>query len=149
MDTDYNLEQYKILTTMFDNEISRFWSRFNILFGIEIVGLIGIFNSLELLILNSFLFRSTLIFMIFFSSATCIIVIRGFMMHENILHILFKLEKKSKGKLQILNLSKSSSHIPIGFNQIIAIGITAIFILFWLSFLIFAEIKSYQFIISK
>ena len=119
MATNYILEQYKLLTSSFNDEITRFWSRFNILFGVEIIGLIGILNSLKILSSNIVLFRLTLILMLLYSISTFLIVWRGFMMHQNILKTLLKFEQKSEGKLEILRLSKSNSKIPIGFNKIL------------------------------
>lgn len=124
MAIDYIFEQYKLLTSSFNDEITRFWSRFNILFGVEIIGLIGILNSLKILSSNVVLFRLTLILMLLYSISTFLIVLRGFLMHQNILKTLLIFEQESEGKLEILKLSKSNSKIPIGFNQIIAISIS-------------------------
>lgn len=124
MAIDYIFEQYKLLTSSFNDEITRFWSRFNILFGVEIIGLIGILNSLKILSSNVVLFRLTLILMLLYSISTFLIVLRGFLMHQNILKTFLIFEQESEGKLEILKLSKSNSKTPIGFNQIIAISIS-------------------------
>ena len=85
--------------------------------------------------------------MLLYSTSTFLIVWRGFMMHQNILKILLIFEQKSEGKLEILKLSKSNSKIPIGFNQIIAISISCVFTIFWISLFLFYEINNYNVVI--
>lgn len=147
--TDYNFEQYKILTTSFNNEVTRFWSRFNILMGIQMGGFIGILASLKTLFLNVGLFRLALIFMTFYSVATMIIVLRGHIMHESMIKMILTMERESDGKLKILSLAGKVSKVPVGLNQIVGICISTGFSIAWIAFLIHSESIDYAFIFPK
>lgn len=147
--SDYTLELYKLITMSFDNEITRFWSRFNILMGTQMVGFVGVFASAKTLFLNPGLFRLALILMTFYSMATTAIVIRGYIMHETLLKMIIWIERESEGKIRILALSEEASKVPIGLNQIFAICISVVFSVGWIIFLIFAESRHYAFIIPE
>ena len=147
--TDYNFEQYKILTTYFNDEVTRFWSRFNILMGIQMGGFIGILASLKTLFLNVGLFRLALIFMTFYSVATTIIALRGHIMHESMIKMILMMERESDGKLKILSLARKVSKVPVGLNQIIGICISTGFSIAWIAFLIHSESIDYAFIFLK
>jgi len=144
-----DLEQYKILSTSFNDEITRFWSRFNILMGIQMGGLIGVLASAKVLVMNPGLFRLALILMMLYSIATTIIVVRGHIMHETILRMLGMMEQDSKGELRILKLARKASRVPVGLNQLVATGIACTFSAAWAVFLILAEIKNYGFTLPK
>ena len=143
---DYTLEQYKILCSSFNDEISRFWSRFNILIGIEMVGFVGTLTAAKVLIANPALFRLTLLYMCIYSIAVAAIVWRGFLMHQSILRVLLLFEQKSEGKLTILQESRNTSRVPIGLNQIIAIAVAILFALLWVCIIILAEVQDYRFV---
>jgi len=147
--SDYLLEQYKIIAHSYDQEVNRFWIRFNIFVGFQLGGLIGIFASSKLLIPNPFLFRIALITMIIISSAAALVVLRGFLMHQMILRVFVELEKKSKGELELLRLASQVSRIPIGLNQIVASTISVLLDLVWIVFLVYAECIKYHFVLPK
>jgi hypothetical protein len=121
--TEVYFEQYKILSTSFNDEITRFWSRFNILMGIQMGGFIGILASPKLLFMSPELFRLTLILMSMFSVSTTFIVFRGCMMHGAILRMLAMMEQDSKYELGLVRLAWEVSSISIGIKSRIPIGI--------------------------
>ena len=147
--TDYNFEQYKILTATFNDEVTRFWSRFNILMGIQMGGFIGILASLKTLFLNVGIFRLAIIFMIFYSVATALIVLRGYIMHESMIKMILKMERESDGQFKIMSLAGKVSKVPVGLNQIVGICISTGFSIAWIVFLIHSESISYAFIFLK
>jgi len=112
-------------------------------------GFIGILASLKILFLNVGLFRLALIFMTFYSVATAIIVLRGHIMHESMIKMILMMERESDGKLKILSLAGKASKVPVGFNQIIGICISAGFSIAWIAFLIHSEFIGYAFIFPK
>ncbi len=144
-----DLDQYKLLFASFNDEVSRFWSRFNILMGIQMGGFIGVLASLKTLVLNPSLFRLALILMMLYSISTTIIAVRGHIMHEALLRTLGMMEQESKGELRILNLARKASRVPIGLNQIVGIGIASVFSIAWFVFLCLAEINAYDFAVGK
>jgi hypothetical protein len=144
-----DLEQYKIISTSFNDEVTRFWSRFNILMGIQMGGFIGILASLKMLVSNPSLFRLALILMTLYSIATTLIVIRGHLMHETILRMLAMMEEDSEGELHILQFARKASRVPVGLNQLVGIGMSGVFSVAWICFLVLAEAKKYGFSILK
>lgn len=143
------MEQYKLLFSAFNDEASRFWSRFNILMGIQMGGFIGVLASMKTLVANPGLFRMSLILMTLYSVSTAVITARGHLMHEALLRALAMMEADSDGELQILGLARKSSRVPVGLNQMVGICIAAVFVIAWLLFLIMAEVVNYQFTLPK
>lgn len=143
------MEQYKLLFAAFNDEISRFWSRFNILVGIQMGGFIGVLASVRILVANPGLFRLSLALMTLYSFATAVITVRGHLMHEALLQALAMMEADSGGEIQLLGLARRSSRVPFGLNQIVGICIASIFFICWLSFLIMAEVINYGFAVPK
>ena len=126
------LDQYKLLFSAYNDEVSRFWSRFNILMGIQMGAFVGIVASIKSLVPNAGLFRLSLVLMTLYSFATTVITVRGHFMHEALLRALGVMEEDSKGELRILHLSRKASRIPVGFNQLIGICIALIFSVSWM-----------------
>jgi hypothetical protein len=143
------LEQYKSLFPCFNGEVSRFWSRFNILMGIQMGAFIGILASLKMLVANPSLFRLSLLLMTLYSFATAVIAIRGHLMHEAVLRTLSIMESNSDGELKLLALGRKSSGVPVGLNQNVGACIACIFIIVWLSLFIMAKIHKYQLMVAK
>ena len=146
MRQDYLLEQYKLMASSFNQEITRFWTRFHILVGFEIGGFIAILASSKVLILNPCLFRVALMAMTFLSLGAAVIVWRGFLMHQTLLRVMAELEKRSDGKLYTLRISGQVSSMPIGLNQIIAIVIATTLALCWIVLWVYAEFIGFGFV---
>ena len=142
---EYLLDQWKMLASTFNDEITRFWTRFHIMIGLEMGGLVGILASSDILEPNSALFRTALLFMNCFAVGSAAIVWRGFLMHQTLLKALALVEEESGGKLRLLELCGRVSRIPIGLNQVIAIVIASSFAILWLAFLVYGESVGYQF----
>jgi len=140
-----DLKQYELLVLTFNDEITRFWTRFNILMGLQMGGFVGVLASTGVLALNPSIFRLALTLMTLFSGSTLAVISRGHLMHESLLRALALLERESDGRFHILDTSRRASKIPIGLNQRFAIGIAAVFVLAWLCFLIWAEVNRYGF----
>jgi len=147
--TDSELEQYKILTSSYNDEVTRFWWRFNILMGVQMGGFIGILAAAKLLVLNPMLFRLAVVLMTLYSIATLLIVVRGHSMHEMLLRALATMEKESMGTLRILSLVNKLSKVAIGFNQVVAMCIAMCFTLTWCVLLVYAESKGYAFALER
>jgi hypothetical protein len=143
------LKQYELLALTFNDEITRFWTRFHILMGLQMGGFVGILASTGILALNPGLFRLALILMTLYSITTAAVVSRGHLMHETLLRALALLERESNGRFRMLSLCKQVSKVPIGLNQHLALVISGIFVLAWIAFLIWAEILQYAFAVPR
>jgi len=67
------LKQYELLVLTFNDEITRFWTRFNILMGLQMGGFVGILASTGVLTLNPSLFRLALLLMTLYSASTLLL----------------------------------------------------------------------------
>ncbi|TFH07782.1 MAG: hypothetical protein E4H08_08920 [Candidatus Atribacteria bacterium] len=142
------LKQYELLALTFNDEVTRFWARFNILMGLQMGGFVGILASTGILSLNPSLFRLALILMTLYSVSTLVVISRGHLMHEALLKGLALLEQESEGRFRMLSTCRRASKVPIGLNQQVAIVIAVVFVLAWISFLVWAEINRYAFSIA-
>ena len=139
------LKQYELLALTFNDEISRFWTRFNILMGFQMGAFVGTLASTGILAANPGLFRLALILMTLYSISTAAVISRGHLMHQTLLRALDLLERESKGRFRMLSLCRQTSKVPIGSNQQIAVVISVIFVLAWIAFLVLAEMNKYAF----
>ncbi len=139
------LKQYELLALTFNDEVTRFWTRFNILMGLQMGGFVGVLASTGILASNPGLFRLALILMTLYSVTTAEVISRGHLMHETLLRALALLERESDGRLRMLSLCRQVSRVPIGLNQHIAIVIAVVFVLAWVAFLVWAEMNKYGF----
>lgn len=138
------MEQYKLIMTMFDNEMNRYWLRYNLFLGFEIALFIGIVSSLKFLVLNSWLFCIVLAFVLAFSFGFFIIVLRGYSIQIVLQKVISEIEQNSNGKLIIFSSIKSKSRLPLYINGMISLILVFIILIFWIVFFLFIILNNYQ-----
>lgn len=103
-------EQYKLLWDAFNGEMQRFWTRFNILIGIEIVACYGILKLKQDINADNdngvIILGALLIVMIFFSISTCLIVHRAIGVYKIFYESLCYFESLKKGSLFLITLAE-------------------------------------------
>lgn len=140
-----DLVQYELLFSAFTEEVSRFWSRFNILVGIQMAGFVGVLAYMQNLAKMAAVLRLVLLMMILYSVSTTVITVRGHLMHQTLLKALQQLEGESDGALRLLKAVGGHARVPLGLNQLVAIFIACAFSLGWLVILLMAEKSGYSF----
>ena len=89
------LEQYKVLWDTFNQEMQRFWFRFNILIGLELVAFFGFSTKLAEFRQNLEIFLVGLLMLAFFSWITVAIVWRAIQVYELLASLLLRFEEKA------------------------------------------------------
>ena len=89
-------EQYKIVMTLYDNEVSRFYSRQNLHLGLQMAAFAGIFAGLDKLLQYSALFRIVILFLVFVGLITAMIATRGLTTQYLNMKVIFDIEKRSE-----------------------------------------------------
>jgi hypothetical protein len=127
------LKQYELLASLYDNEMSRFWVRFNIFVGMEFVGLIALIVNAEFLVANPGLMRALLLFCALFSGLVVLIVLRSISSARLLLTLLSRIEANSDDLAQLLSVTKRLDPLPQYINFLIALAIAALFSMLWWS----------------
>ena len=141
-----DIEQYKILMNMYDNEISRFYSRQNIYIGIQLASFAGMMAGLNTLVMVPSLFRISLIFLLTISVITALIALRGLTTHKLMRKIISDFEKDSNGNLRIMELAKKHTTLSLDVNFFLSLALSIGAVIFWIALFVFLEYRSYQII---
>lgn len=147
------LEQYKLAVTCLDSEITRFWTRFNILMGVQVGALVGVYASVPVLSANPMLFRILLILMVLFSASTAVINHRGSRFRQQLIGMVAAIESQSEGKLMLFTtasttLPKSRGSVSAGIQEV-AVWISIVSALAWVASLLWSEAMKYSFTIPE
>lgn len=102
--TEDLLEQYKLAVGSWNQEMQRFWFRFNILVGLELVALIGLVAKYEDIKKHPFIVGIFLVVMVVYSLLTLAIVRHGIKVYKNIVSVLTAIEERSDERLFLIQL---------------------------------------------
>lgn len=124
-------DQYLALLQIYDNEQSRFWTRFNIFIGFQTALIIGILSANKFLFSNPFILEKVVFIGLILSLLGILVNVRSISINNEILKTLFVLEKLSNGELIVLKTYRTISNIPLYINGIITLVIDIIILMFW------------------
>lgn len=141
-------KQYELAINVHQNETGRFWTRMNIFFGIQFVGIIGILSNLKILLANPDIFRYLMIFCCVLSSLVVIIAVRGISSANMLLKMIEDIENQSKELIPMVGRIREHNKLPQFVNFIVAAVITFLFSILWWSTLIYLESKCYSLFIQ-
>jgi len=99
-------EHYKLVFEAFNGEMNRFWLRFNVLTGLEVVAFYAFLKLDPLLTKEPLVFRFMLLFMVFFSILVFLIVWRAQDVYKILALLLVEIEEESEGKYFLISASK-------------------------------------------
>jgi hypothetical protein len=143
------MEQYKLLLDQYDNEMNRYWTRFNVGLGFQIALLLVFINGLSVLSANPHLFRLLLFLANVFSWGFLVVVFRGLNVQSALLHAIRSLEEESKGELKLLTLVEKGTRLPLVVNQIVATIQALVLSLFWIVVYVILESSGYSVVIPR
>ncbi|HDY67336.1 hypothetical protein LCGC14_3101640 [marine sediment metagenome] len=142
-DKDCLLEQYKILMGLYDTEVTRFWTRFNLFLGFQIALAAGIFSGSKFFAENTPIFRLTMIAILVISFSSAVIHLRGHIRQRHLLKAISVIESNSKGVLILLATYRSITNESPSGNSFIASIVGVCMTMFWLVLFIYLEICGY------
>lgn len=132
------LKQYELLAGIYDSEMSRFWTRFNIFVGMEFAGLIALIINPEFVVANSEILFSVLLFCSLFSLLVVLTVIRSISSARLFPKLFARIEAERAELAEFMALVKKLDPLPQYVNFVIALVIAALFsLLWWCAFIIY------------
>ena len=143
------LEQYKVLLTMYNSEMNRFWTRFNIFLGLQVAIFIAMLSSSKFLVSNPSIFRFGTICVVILSLAGSLINLRGYGVQRMFINAIGKLEDESKGTLVLLKTFRRVSNVSLVVNGFIAVAVGFLMTAIWVFLLIYFETIGYTFVITN
>ena len=137
-------EQYKIIMTLYDNEVSRFYSRQSLHLGLQMAAFAGIAAGLDKLLQYSTLFRFVMFFLVFVGFITAMIATRGLTTQYLTMKIILDIENRSNGEWDILTLARKHARAPLYLNFIFSVVLAWVLFLLWVVILIWLEMTNYK-----
>lgn len=132
------LKQYELLVGMYDNEMNRFWVRFNIFVGMEFAGLLAICVNPKFLIANRAVLFTVLLFCALLSLLVVFMVLRGITSARLFLQIMKMIEKKSPELGNLIEIIPRLDRVPQYVNFLIALIVAFLFsALWWAGFIVY------------
>jgi hypothetical protein len=131
---DYNFEQYKIAIEIYNLEVSRFYTRLNISYSLQLVLLAGIVGGFKELILYPDVFRYGIFFVLIISLSSVFFSKRGFDIQQILIKTIADFET-NHDELKLLDTIHKISKREKGFI-LKKINIQSLFFC-WLSIIIF------------
>ena len=141
--------QYELVVGVYQSELGRFWARFNILTGIEFVGIFGVLSNLKILAANPGIFRYIMFLCCLLSSLVILIAIRGILSTRMLLRMIAYVESRSKELLPLVEFTKTLDSLPQYVNFIVAMVITILFSIAWWVAFIYLEASNYNIVVPK
>jgi len=124
-------KQYELLIGIFQAETGRFWTRFNIFTGIQLLALLGILSNLNVLSANSSILRHLILLFALVSTLFVAICIRGIMSSRMLLSMIGKLELESQYLVKLVKLAEEHDRLPQYVNFILAFVIALLLSVTW------------------
>lgn len=133
-----DIEQYKILMTLWDSEIGRFYSRQNLYIGIQLAALAGILAGLESLRPYPGLIRIGIIFLLLVGFINALIAGRGVAVQRLTLKVIAEIEARSEG-LDLLALARGHTKVSLAFNFFLSASLAWLLFVLWVALWIYLE----------
>ena len=81
-----------LIVSSLNNEMNRFWTRFNIFAGVQVGALLGVVHAAKVLLANLIVFRAVLVLLVAFSLTGAIAIFRGHDLQRALVKTLYQLE---------------------------------------------------------
>ncbi|MCC7389432.1 MAG: hypothetical protein IT431_11755 [Phycisphaerales bacterium] len=112
-DDEWLLEQYKLCFDTFNNELQRFWVRFNVLVGVQIAATAAVVSRFSELKGQPCVLLGMSVFMVACGLVTLLVLYRGTIVYAVFVHVLSILEGRSGGRLGVTRLADWLTKHPI------------------------------------
>ena len=135
--------QYTTLLHLYNTEVTRFWTRFNIFLGFQIALVVALLSGATFLAHNVVIFRLVTYGSLVISLGSCIIHWRGYIRQRYMIRTIAEIEKRSNDTLCLLATFRSfTSQSPSG-NSFLAALIGCCMLAFWIVLLLHMEFSGY------
>jgi hypothetical protein len=125
-------EATKLLVSLLDNEMSRFWTRFNIFGAVQIGAIMATVSNMKILKMYRKLFRVILWALFFFSLVGVIALLRSFDLQRAYVETLSSIESNWPVQNQFVSQLFTNTFLPKYLNILCCILLGVFFCIFWL-----------------
>ncbi len=128
-------EQYLKALDLFDSENTRFWSRYNLFTGLQILIIAGFAANYKDLIKFKFIAILLVFAAIAFSCFTILVTWRSLQINRGIYKSILEIEKKDDS-LMLLETYMRNCKSPLGTIVRYCVALSGFMLFFWLTFLV-------------
>ena len=145
-ETNAELEQYKILIEIYNEEVSRFYNRQYIYITFQLIVFAGIISGFDKLIKYPIIFRFGILLILIISFFSFLLTKRGYDVQNILIKTIAKFENKNDELILLREFnnvsSKSGSFVitNLNFQSLAALGLSIIIFLFWLILWLFVDL---------
>lgn len=126
-------EQYLKALDIFDSENSRFWTRFNIFTGLQLIVVAGFASNYDALTKHRFVACLLLVIAFIFSVFTILVVWRSRQISLGIFEVLKKIEKQHESFLLVTTYMEATKS-PMGVIARYCVAMSVVLAAFWILF---------------
>ncbi len=123
-------DQYLKALEIFDADNTRFWTRFNVSIGLQLIMAVGLASNYKALIGNIFFGCLTILVALAFSIFTVLVMWRSLQINIGMFNALQDLEDKDQSLILLKTYSKHSQS-PNGIMARYCLGMSSLLTLFW------------------
>ena len=139
----------EIIISTLNNEMNRFWTRFNIFAAVQVGTVIGVISNIEFLCSNLIIFRFVFILFISFSVVGAVAIFRGFDLQKALVKTLIQVEKDLPANFQLFRIMHSHMKFPLYISNIACSIFATLYCLFWIFGWIYCEVIKFSINIPK
>lgn len=141
-------DQYDASIKLYDSELNRFWTRFNIFLGLQIGFFALTLNAIKFLVPNPVLFRTAIVVLLLISIANAITALRDTYTQLALLKLIWIRENKSNGQFSLLHDYREVSNVPLIINNIVVLFVSFGLLTIWITLFVYLELKEYVLILQ-
>ena len=139
-----NEKTRELAISMINNEMNRFWTRFNIFGAVQVGAVVGIASSAQFLLANKPILRGVFLLVTAFSISGSIAIFRGFDLQKSLVEALFDLEQSFPEQDRIAGIMGRHQMLPWYTSSITCSLFGLLCSLFWIIGWIWLEVSGFQ-----
>ena len=132
------------LVTLLNDEMNRFWTRFNIFSIVQVGALLSLANAAKFLVANIMLFRSALLLLVVFSISGTTAFVRGFDLQQSFTKNLIRMETSLPKQERIISTTQRYQRLPSYTNTVTCSLFGVICSLLWVIGWIWLELTDFK-----
>lgn len=144
-----NEQARELIVSLINEEMSRFWTRFNIFGAVQVGTIIGIASAAQFLFNNVTILRGVFILVIAFSVSGSIAIFRGFDLQRSFVKTLFDIEKTFPKGDRMASIMGGHQMFPWYTSSFTCSLFGVLCTLFWIIGWVWLEARDFQVNLSK
>jgi hypothetical protein len=139
----------ELIFSLINEEMNRFWTRFNIFGAVQVGAVIGIASAAQFFFNNLALLRSVFVLLIAFPISGSIAILRGYDLQRVWVPTLDELEKSNPEGERVLAKAKRNQRLPMYLSSITCSIFGMLCTLFWILGWVMLELTNFNINLSR